>query len=192
MEKISGILPSSPRIMSVDLREAAAVRPGVPSFGRAEAVSSLKSRNVPETATEKTTAGISASLQREHLDWRSKEAKEANIASDMSSQFFLKNQKAADKFVKDDEGASTAISAFGVPSKPAGFKTEELDSFFLNSRRPQSTGSKLLDKSDDDSKGLGKLTSFDVKTPQFKIEDDSTFEQPDGLFPKGSFISRKI
>jgi hypothetical protein len=56
MEKISRILPSSPRVQSTDLSSAAPVRPGTPSFGRAVGVST----NHPDTKAAREVATIQA------------------------------------------------------------------------------------------------------------------------------------
>lgn len=45
MDKISGIVPSTSRITSVDLRDAHPVRPGTPLFGRPEGKSTRPSQN---------------------------------------------------------------------------------------------------------------------------------------------------
>jgi hypothetical protein len=83
VEKISRILPSSPRITSTDIKDAHPVRPGTPTFG------------VPEGNS--TGSGINRSaldanlIAHDHLDWRSKDQKNAAIAQTVSKSFFMKN-----------------------------------------------------------------------------------------------------
>lgn len=45
MEKISGILPASSRISTVDLQSSGSVRPGAPSYGRPVGSTSLSAVN---------------------------------------------------------------------------------------------------------------------------------------------------
>lgn len=89
MEKISGILPSSARVASVDMKEAAPVRPGTPAFGRPEGASALRDAKIGQTA------GRAAALSREQLDWRSKDMQNAATVRELSDRFFKGNQKSA-------------------------------------------------------------------------------------------------
>jgi hypothetical protein len=85
MEKISGIISSSPRVTSVDMKESSPVRSGTPGFGRAEAQVG-RERASGDTMKQATEA------QNEMHDWRSKDAKHAAIAKDMADKFFSKNK----------------------------------------------------------------------------------------------------
>ncbi len=90
MQKISGIIPSSPRVASVDLKEAAPVRPGTPGFGRPEGVSSLK---------ERANAAASASAFKARFpgdEPQSKESEQAESVAQISERFFGRNMRDAD------------------------------------------------------------------------------------------------
>lgn len=89
MEKISGILSSSPRVSSVDLKSSLPVRPGVPSFGRPQG-EVTQVRMDGRTTAEKAVA--------EHMklqDKRRGEEFHSEIARDLSHQFFIQNSKDA-------------------------------------------------------------------------------------------------
>lgn len=88
MEKISGIIPNSARVSSVDMKEAAPVRPGAPGFGRPEGVSSLR-----ETAITQDTAGRGVGELRQQLDWRTKDAQQAGMVQNIADRFFAKNKQ---------------------------------------------------------------------------------------------------
>jgi hypothetical protein len=62
MEKLSSILPTSPRVQSVDLDEAPPARPGAPSLGRKEGRNSINDRvslspRAKEMAAQETMMG---------------------------------------------------------------------------------------------------------------------------------------
>jgi hypothetical protein len=164
--------------MSVDMKEAAPVRPGTPSFGRPEGVSSLAVKAPTLTSSFETTARRSAGIQSEVLDWRSKEQSQAAIAARMSDSFFMKNRTAAEPVApsaKEEFTMPMIAQNFNpgmnreVKSNPAGFKTDEVGSF-------RATGA-----------------SSSVRPSDVFVVQDSgqeELQQPDGLFPKGSFINR--
>ena len=85
MQKISGILPSTPRIASVDMKEGQAARPGGPSFGRP-----LGSSNGPGREALATTAQIAGQRHEELMDRRSKDMRDAELVKHMSDDFFMK------------------------------------------------------------------------------------------------------
>lgn len=165
MEKISGILPSSPRVSSVDMKEAAPVRPGTPTFGRPEGVSSLRKAKIGETAS------AAASLSRERLDWKSKDMQNAAMVRDVADRFFKGNQKAAEAVVDID--TPQAIPFEAVESRPSGFKTEALD-------RVTGSGMFAGSVSADDVGGMDDLSPGGAEPEAV---------QPEGLYPKGSFIN---
>lgn len=91
MEKISGILPSRPRLKSVDLQSAHPIRPGVPSFGRPVGSTSVQRDRVnlsmqardlasqamsftPKQASELTKTALADKLGREFFASRLEEA----------------------------------------------------------------------------------------------------------------------
>ena len=81
MQKISSILPSSPRVLSVDMKESNPIRPGTPGFGRPEGISTLRSR--PEDTTLKASE-----IQNKMADWRSKDTQKAAMVKDLADRFF--------------------------------------------------------------------------------------------------------
>ncbi len=83
MEKLSGILPNSPRVKSVDLSEAKPRRPGAPTFGVPQGTTSTKDR-----VTLSSTANIDEAA-KDLLTYKNpKEARGAKIAEDISRKFF--------------------------------------------------------------------------------------------------------
>ncbi|MBK8201857.1 MAG: hypothetical protein IPK68_05915 [Bdellovibrionales bacterium] len=86
MQKISGILPSTPRIASVDMNESSALRPGGPSFGRPVGVSELSSREDVKIST----AQIAGQRHDELLGLRSKDLRDAESVKRLSDSFFMK------------------------------------------------------------------------------------------------------
>ena len=159
MDKISGIIPSSARLSSVDMKDSSPVRPGVPSFGRPEGTSSLKPTDVLAVPAESTARkGIAA--QEQLSDWRTKDAKQAALAAEVTDKFFMKNNRAAEPV--QDLGQQVnlrQLTAAPVASTPAGFKNDQVSS------RSQ------------------------VVQP-FEDEEPVHLQQPEGLYPKGSFIDR--
>ncbi|OQW49031.1 MAG: hypothetical protein A4S09_12725 [Proteobacteria bacterium SG_bin7] len=82
MQKISGILPGSTRVTSVDLKSSRPVRPGVPSFGAPQGESNLR---------DQVTRSQLAMQDPNSIDvprWRSKEDANAEIAKNITDQFF--------------------------------------------------------------------------------------------------------
>ena len=169
MDKISGIIKSSPRVQSVDIRESSPIRPGTPLFGRPEGISSL---NKPVNTLE---TGVKASAVAETLGgWKAKDQKSAAMAADLTNKFFAKPTPIEDEAsMHPGLSAAPSISTMAVlndrmserESKPAGFKSEGPMSFRAASSR--------------------------LPMPTFSaVEEESTISQPEGLYPKGSFIDR--
>lgn len=82
MEKLSSILPSSPRIKNVDLSDAQPVRPGVATYGRPVGVNPMKDRftvsqEAKDIAFRETLGAVNP-----------KEAKSVKIVDDLSKKFF--------------------------------------------------------------------------------------------------------
>ncbi len=88
MNKISGILPSSPRIESVDMRNERPLRPGAVSFGQPV----VKSTDRASLVQRETIANISAEDASRELKHPGRKSDE-RIAEEISSSFFLKNQE---------------------------------------------------------------------------------------------------
>ena len=121
MEKISGIVPTSPRINAVDMREAAPVRPGTPTFGRPEGVSTLRSE-APLTTVQKGELAL-----KNQLDWKSKDEQHAAFAAEISNRFFMKNIKPAqtdEVSLEADEALNTAPMAAPIESIAANERDE--------------------------------------------------------------------
>lgn len=84
MEKISGILPSSARVASVDLKESP-VRPGTPAFGRPQGAAGKESVTTNGEAMKKASE-----MFTHQNDWRAKDASRAAMVSEVSNNFFMK------------------------------------------------------------------------------------------------------
>jgi hypothetical protein len=125
MEKISGIVPSSPRTKAVDLRDAPPIRPGAPGFGRPEGVSSLREARIGETAAR------AAEISRDQLSWRTKDQKQAAMAREVSERFFRKATVPAAQEVVVDQDFNYRLDQ-SKASKPAGFKMDRLEEFQRN------------------------------------------------------------
>lgn len=112
MEKISSILPSNPRIKSVDLKNSNPVRPGVPTFGQRVGVNTNKDR---------LTIGdsdLEAVRQQETLaGYNPKEARHAQIASDVTRNFFENRLKEKPVTKTESMVRDTPVSAATELSK---------------------------------------------------------------------------
>lgn len=169
MEKISGILPSSSRVSSVDMRDAAPIRPGTPSFGRPEGVSSLREAKIGETAAR------AAKINQDRLDWKSKDLNQAAMAREISESFFINRKANAMKEMNTDSDGGGVGGLNGLPpalmaakaSTPAGFDNS-IDSV------------------------IESVTSdFSDLTPDVipaESSESTTSEAPAGLYPRGSFV----
>lgn len=88
MEKLSSILPTSSRVSSVDLDEAPPARPGAPTFGRKEGISTVHDRVSLQEGLKNASA--------ETLYGRNpKDAAHAKLVADLSRKFF--NTRLTDK-----------------------------------------------------------------------------------------------
>lgn len=81
MEKISGILPQTARVASVDMKEAAPIRPGTPSFGRPESTSRIRGTKIGETSQR------ASQILTDIADWKAKENLNAQTAKDITEGF---------------------------------------------------------------------------------------------------------
>ena len=110
MQKISGILPSSARITTVDLKEAGTARPGSPSWGRPSGESNLKANSIVRSAHR------ALNRHNELMDVRSKDHMQAEIARRMSENFFkTKAQMAAEKALVDSIRMEQALELNRAP-----------------------------------------------------------------------------
>lgn len=89
MEKISGILPSSTRITSVDLKSSGSVRAGTPNYGRPVGVTAAAKR---EMAAADARAQV---LHEKQMAKRSGDEK-ADMVQRMADNFFNTRNKATD------------------------------------------------------------------------------------------------
>lgn len=82
MEKISGILPATARITTVDLKNSGTARSGMPSFGRDVGLSSV---------TQRRLANRAGDLHKEQMEWRHKsQDPKAEIVQRMADNFFMR------------------------------------------------------------------------------------------------------
>lgn len=88
MEKISGILPASARITSVDLKNSGVARSGSPSFGRPQGSSSVvrKQQDVFQSAAERHSEAMSL----RHPSQMAAKDPQVAIVEKISSDFFMK------------------------------------------------------------------------------------------------------
>jgi len=118
MEKISGILSTSPR-MRADMSEAQPVRPGTPAFGRPQGVSTLTDQMIQQqmrtasstprriAAEEAVSVGPGSNQSAAPVSAASKDEQLAEMAAQISNRFFLKNENPVIESLKQ----STAVEA---------------------------------------------------------------------------------
>lgn len=174
MDKISSILPSSARVSSVDLREAAPVRPGAPGFGRPEGASSLRDGEIARSAsrTAATTAQKGDDARHAQMDWRAKEERGAAIARSMSDQFFIDRRKEAE-----------SARAVGAPMASAG----AVATVSAEASRP-------VNARDLDVRAIGAGQRFGAAastSPGAPVDADSLLPPTDEFYPRGSFVDRQ-
>jgi hypothetical protein len=79
MDKLSNVLPTSPRVKSVDLRDAHPMRPGAPGFGTPTGSTSHDRLSISETARDQALQERMAAPM---------ETARAKIASEVTRNFF--------------------------------------------------------------------------------------------------------
>lgn len=90
MEKISGIIPSSRRVSSVDLQNANPVRPGTPTFGRPIGISTLAPEILSPSTAQKALAEFDVQMSpKRPIDPK------ADIVKNMTESFFMKRSSEA-------------------------------------------------------------------------------------------------
>jgi hypothetical protein len=165
MDKISGILPSNARVTSVDMKDSGPIRGGVPSFGRTETVSPAKSNLPPQD-----TAQRGAAAHQQLNDWRSKDQKAAAVAGEVTDRFFSKKNEVdvepRTEIEMEEIPLQTKAMSAPVASQLAGFKGEVGGLHGGGIRQP----------------GFGHAMEAD--------EEPTMLRQPEGLYPKGSFLDR--
>ena len=125
MQKISGIIPNSNRVGAVDLKDAHPVRPGTPSFGRPEGVSTLR-----DSAMISTAARGAQELNEKIFPERTKEAMQAESVQRISDSFFMKNRTEVEPSLKARTDAGAVASASSVSDTAPGATSGAGASFF--------------------------------------------------------------
>lgn len=87
MDKISSILPGNSRVTSVDLKDSAPARPGMPAFGRQQGVSSLAKQRL-----DFDTSKSAIQAQEQLADWRTKDSTQAGVVQEITDRFFVGNK----------------------------------------------------------------------------------------------------
>lgn len=122
MEKISGIVPASARVKSVNLREGQPVRPGAPPFGRPMGKSALAEQNA------KTTAEKAMDEHNRLMQIRSGDKAGPEIITDMADRFFMQRSSGPGEEIEDidvnykldrpmTEQLSSSYSEIGLPGQ---------------------------------------------------------------------------
>lgn len=102
MDKLSSILPSSPRVQAVDLNEAPPVRPGAPTFGRRVGANTIKDR-ITVSQEAKDIAFQDTLAMR-----NPKETKGVKIVDQLAKKFFDSQTKPVDG-IKTQVGSEAAL-----------------------------------------------------------------------------------
>lgn len=104
MEKLSGILKSSPRVKSVDMKNAAPVRPGAPSYGGPVGRSSVRDRiTLSEQAKDLALADTLAVRNP-------KESSRAKLVEQINKNFFETRLDRNEPTVSEQVSASVGDS----------------------------------------------------------------------------------
>lgn len=133
MEKISGILPSTTRITSVDLKSSGSVRSGTPSYGRPVGLSSAAEREIERTTAQNARAMHERLMEKRSMDPR------AQIVQKMADDFFInKNQAEAAPMAAiqfdanaDLDPATGADTGVKINWSNAGLGSVANDEFFV-------------------------------------------------------------
>ena len=127
MEKLSGILPSRPRLKSVDMSTAHPVRPGVPAYGRPLGSTALERDRVSlsEQARQLAEASQQAVATPMAQGRKPSELTKAQIADSLSRQFF---DTRLNPVVVETPTSEILESAFkqGVEQQPVGLESGDL------------------------------------------------------------------
>lgn len=129
VQKISSILPSSPRLTTVDLNSGQAARPGSPSFGRRMGESNLSKNSIVRSAHSALRKG--EEMQGANI----KEREHSSIVTNMADNFFKKKEQIAQEemLVNDimlDQLANAHLEELNSAndlSSGAGVESENLD-----------------------------------------------------------------
>jgi hypothetical protein len=112
MDKISGIVPGTARVTSVDMKDAAPIRPGTPGFGRPQGISTLKDqKNLAEVLQRSRQAHDELMASRHRDDGK------AALAKDISDKFFMKNNREASPVVDIEPIKNLPMPSYTVDSE---------------------------------------------------------------------------
>jgi hypothetical protein len=194
VEKISSIIPSSARVASVDMREAAPVRPGAPGFGRPEGANAGREREkelARNAVAQPTTSQKGDEARQAQMDWRSKEDRGAAIAKSMSDKFFIDRRLDESKV---ESGAVDGRETLRDPSRVSAMAAAAVES------RP--TNARGFDARGIDPRGMGtgaiaaggplgaRANSEAIAArEELDVDREAMMPHPDELYPKGSFIN---
>lgn len=117
MEKISGILKPSSRVTSVDLKDAPPVRPGMPTFGRPEGVSSLRDRGRGYDGAEAAQENQGAMMH-----WRTKESQNSRAAEQIADRFFMNGEREPVRSINKSAPELPSMGEADVQREPASTK----------------------------------------------------------------------
>lgn len=118
MDKISGILPEKPRL-KIDSETMTPVRPGSPTFGRAEGSSEIRDR-----VSLSTTKNIAP---QEFQNYRNnKEAQNVKIVEDLNRKFFMSQAKEMAPAVVNDSKNSEVVVAIPPVDRKFGTASSKL------------------------------------------------------------------
>ena len=109
MEKLSGILPNSPRVKSVDVSEAKPRRPGAPTFGLPNGSTAAVRDKVSLSNIKPEEVG-SDTLTYKNL----KDAKSAKLADDLAKKFFETRLNPQEENLTKSEELATALEPEAV------------------------------------------------------------------------------
>lgn len=117
MEKISRIVRGNQRVAAVDLKNAAPVRPGTPSFGRPVGESTALS------SSASTTASRAVALHNEIVEQKKANSQE-RIVQNMADQFFMSRMRRPDDMTTEESISVSAPAVGDKPPAPAEESTE--------------------------------------------------------------------
>ena len=159
------------------MRDAAPIRPGTPSFGRPEGVSSLRDAKIGETAAR------AAKINQDRLDWKSKDLNQAAMAREISESFFI-NRKAGAMKDMDIDSVNSGINGIGGIGGVAGGSVPPA------MMAPKASAPAGFDSSIDSV--IESVTSdfSDLSPDLAPVESTETSQSnaPAGLYPRGSFV----
>lgn len=117
MEKISRVVRGNARVASTDLKNAAPVRPGAPSFGRPVGESTAA------TPSAGTTAAKAVAIQKE-MDEAKKTHAQSAIVQQMADSFFLNRVRREDDKLAPPADGKAPIHAAPVENEDGEVEVE--------------------------------------------------------------------